>query len=344
MTQAVNPYLPSYEYIPDGEPRVVDGRVYVYGSHDRFGAPMFCVNDYVCWSAPVEDLSSWRYESVIYKQNQDPLNRRSFRSLYAPDMVQGPDGRFYLYYAFDFMGVMGVAVCDTPAGRYEYLGHIRFPDGREWGSRSGDEFPFDPGVLVDDDGRVYLYSGFQTKVPFFMSRFRNLKNTGCVVMELEKDMMTIRKGPTLMLPFTHRIPAATLEPCPTDDTEWALLTLGALVEGPDRPTGESLLAPWLERILPDAENVRTSFSERATIDNLRRGLRPPATGNDNPMHYADSAVPRGAVAGLFAPGDVETAAEIARLDACITQAEDGVCAAQAVLPNLLLSSCWAVSE
>ena len=27
MTQAVNPYLPSYEYIPDGEPRVVDGRV-----------------------------------------------------------------------------------------------------------------------------------------------------------------------------------------------------------------------------------------------------------------------------------------------------------------------------
>lgn len=201
MTQAVNPYLPSYEYIPDGEPRVVDGRVYVYGSHDRFGAPMFCVNDYVCWSAPVEDLSSWRYEGVIYKKNQDPLNRRGFRSLYAPDMVQGPDGRFYLYYAFDFMGVMGVAVCDTPAGRYEYLGHIRFPDGREWGSRSGDEFPFDPGVLVDDDGRVYLYSGFQTKVPFFMSRFRNLKNTGCVVMELEKDMVTIRKGPTLMLPF-----------------------------------------------------------------------------------------------------------------------------------------------
>ena len=30
--QAVNPYLPSYEYVPDGEPHVFNGRVYVYGS------------------------------------------------------------------------------------------------------------------------------------------------------------------------------------------------------------------------------------------------------------------------------------------------------------------------
>ena len=27
-----NPYLPSWEYIPDGEPRVFGNRVYVYGS------------------------------------------------------------------------------------------------------------------------------------------------------------------------------------------------------------------------------------------------------------------------------------------------------------------------
>ena len=70
--QAVNPYLPSWEYIPDGEPHVFNGRVYVYGSHDRFNAPIFCVNDYVCWSAPVEDLSDWRYEGVIYRKKQDP--------------------------------------------------------------------------------------------------------------------------------------------------------------------------------------------------------------------------------------------------------------------------------
>ena len=49
--QAVNPYLPSYEYVPDGEPHVFNGRVYVYGSHDRFAGYAFCLNDYVCWSA-----------------------------------------------------------------------------------------------------------------------------------------------------------------------------------------------------------------------------------------------------------------------------------------------------
>ena len=115
--QAVNPYLPSWEYIPDGEPRVFGNRVYVYGSHDHFNAPIFCVGDYVCWSAPVDDLSDWRYEGVIYRKNQDPKNKLGLRLLFAPDVVQGVDGRFYLYYAFDFMGMTGVAVCDTPAGQ-----------------------------------------------------------------------------------------------------------------------------------------------------------------------------------------------------------------------------------
>lgn len=112
--QAVNPYLPSWEYIPDGEPHVFNGRVYVYGSHDRFNAPIFCVNDYVCWSAPVEDLSEWRYEGVIYRKKQDPKNPLGYHLLFAPDVCQGPDGRYYLYYAFDFLGIMSVAVCDTP--------------------------------------------------------------------------------------------------------------------------------------------------------------------------------------------------------------------------------------
>ena len=79
--QAVNPYLPSWEYIPDGEPHVFNGRVYVYGSHDRFNAPIFCVNDYVCWSAPVEDLSEWRYEGVIYRKKQDPKNPLGYHLL-----------------------------------------------------------------------------------------------------------------------------------------------------------------------------------------------------------------------------------------------------------------------
>lgn len=34
--QAYNPYLPEWEYIPDGEPKVFGDRLYIFGSHDRF--------------------------------------------------------------------------------------------------------------------------------------------------------------------------------------------------------------------------------------------------------------------------------------------------------------------
>lgn len=201
MKQAFNPYLPSWEYVPDAEPHVFGDRVYIYGSHDRFGAPIFCVNDYVCWSAPVDDLTDWKLEGVIYKKRQDPGNPLGIRSLYAPDVTKGPDGRYYLYYAFDFLGEIGVAVCDTPAGAYEFYGKVHFPNGRVWGKKSGEPFPFDPGVLTDDDGRVYLYSGFATKVPFPASRWHNLRNDGGVVLELEQDMVTIKTGPDLLFPI-----------------------------------------------------------------------------------------------------------------------------------------------
>ena len=70
--QAYNPYLPSWEYVPDGEPHVFEDRLYVYGSHDKFNGTQFCMNDYVCWSAPLDDLSDWKMEGTIYKKEQDP--------------------------------------------------------------------------------------------------------------------------------------------------------------------------------------------------------------------------------------------------------------------------------
>ena len=54
--QAFNPYLPSYEYVPDAEPHVVDGRVYIYGSHDLFNGLNFCLGDYVCWQLEIRRM------------------------------------------------------------------------------------------------------------------------------------------------------------------------------------------------------------------------------------------------------------------------------------------------
>ena len=74
--QVFNPYLPTWEYVPDGEPHVFGDRVYVYGSHDLADGSVFCLGDYVCWSAPVTDLSDWKYEGIIYPGLRIPRMRR----------------------------------------------------------------------------------------------------------------------------------------------------------------------------------------------------------------------------------------------------------------------------
>lgn len=108
--QAFNPFLPLNEYIPDGEPHVFGDRVYHYGSHDREGGWTFCMDDYVVYSAPVDDLADWRCEGVSYRAEQDP-DYSEYKYMYAPDVVCGNDGRYYLYYCM--------------AGEYGYGGYSR---------------------------------------------------------------------------------------------------------------------------------------------------------------------------------------------------------------------------
>lgn len=189
--QAFNPYLPSWEYIPDGEPHVFGDRVYIFGSHDTFGDWVFCSRDYVCWSAPINDLSDWRYEGVIYKRTQDPLTPNGGHCLYAPDVTKGCDGRYYLYYVFDGMDVVSVAVCDTPAGEYEFYGYVHYSDGTLLGEREGDEPQFDPGVLTEGD-KVYLYTGFAPA--------QSKERHGAMVTVLAPDMLTIVEPPKFIVP------------------------------------------------------------------------------------------------------------------------------------------------
>lgn len=199
--QAFNPFLPSYEYIPDAEPYVFGDRVYIYGSHDKFNGERFCENDYVCWSAPLDQLDAWRYEGVIYRKDQDPMNEDGSRCLYAPDIQQGLDGRYYLYYALDDLGIMSVAVCDTPTGSFEYYGSVKYPNGKIVGDREGDIFQFDPGIFIDDDERIYLYSGISPEDSRDVDRaFKNRRYEGAYCMELERDMLTVKEGPKVIIP------------------------------------------------------------------------------------------------------------------------------------------------
>ena len=68
QASAQNPYLPLWEYIPDGEPYVFEDpdcpgkkRVYIYGSHDTM-IDGYCGRELVTWSATPDSLDHWRYE------------------------------------------------------------------------------------------------------------------------------------------------------------------------------------------------------------------------------------------------------------------------------------------
>jgi len=170
-TLAQNPYLPLGEFIPDGEPYVFDDpdnpgkkRVYVYGSHD-FLVTEYCGKDQVVWSASVDDLTHWRFDGVIFESKKD-ANGQLLHSdgsgdvLYAPDIACRKENGKNVYYLYPNNQAGGrngmVAKSDRPDGPFKVINWQK-----DNPTASDGVLAFDPGVFVDDDGRVYGYWGFK---------------------------------------------------------------------------------------------------------------------------------------------------------------------------------------
>ncbi|WP_457785860.1 ADP-ribosylglycohydrolase family protein [Streptomyces rimosus] len=157
---------------------------------------------------------------------------------------------------------------------------------------------------------------------------------------------------TLPVPIALNQPPEPLRLGPSDDAEWAAFTAqavltaaGALPGGPDRDrrlrTALDLawhaladeVAAAAERA-PEVESavlpLRARISVRAGLGNLAAGLRPPATGHDNPHFFDDAACVRACVLAVVHPGDPHAAAELAEFDARYTQDGDGVHGARAM--------------
>ncbi|HOY12840.1 MAG TPA: hypothetical protein PLY70_06850 [Saprospiraceae bacterium] len=170
-----NPYLPLWEHLPDGEPRVFEDpdrpgkyRTYIIGSHDvRFGS--YCGPDIRAWSAPVEDLSDWTDEGPIFTY---PIADQ-WDVMYAPDLVElvNKNGKkeYYLYPHSRGRGREAM-VCkgDRPDGPFTPLNMKADSLSTIEGSTMG----FDPAVFIDyikdaNDPdynigfRAYGYWGFQ---------------------------------------------------------------------------------------------------------------------------------------------------------------------------------------
>ena len=173
---AQNPYLPLWEHLPDGEPRVFEDpdnpgkfRAYIVGSHDvNYSA--YCGPDIRLWSAPVEDLSQWRDEGPIFTHFVDG----QWDTMYAPDLVEVKDRKtgektYYLYP--HSRGWNRVAmVCKGPRPNGPFTPVNLTPDGRR--CLPGSLIDFDPSVFIENitdkkdpdyekGFRAYVFYGFQ---------------------------------------------------------------------------------------------------------------------------------------------------------------------------------------
>lgn len=176
MGQAFNPFLPLNEYIPDGEPHVFGDRIYLFGSHDEPGGETYCTLDYEFFSAPIDDLSNWTSKGINYRASQDAGYSDERPYMYAPDVVRGNDGRYYLYYSLSgyqgrggYYGPISVAVCDTPDGKYEYLGVVKYKNGKTFNRF----ICFDPAVM-NDNGVIRLYYGTAMPNGIYLSRIMKM--------------------------------------------------------------------------------------------------------------------------------------------------------------------------
>lgn len=138
----------------------------------------------------------------------------------------------------------------------------------------------------------------------------------------------------ISLPFTHALSEETLDLCGTDDTEFAVMAAQILLDCGNEVTEEKLLHGWMQYIVGAEQEIWSGVSERASIENIKKGILPPASGNDNPHHYDDGAVSRAVPIGLIFKDQPEKAANIAQKMASITNAEDGIYAAQAMAASI----------
>ena len=204
---AQNPYLPLWEHVPDGEPRVFEDpdnpgklRAYIIGSHD-VNYSNYCGPDIRMWSAPVEDLNQWRDEGPIFTWFVDG----QWDTMFAPDLVEVKDratGKktYYLYpHSRGWRRTPMVCKGDRPDGPFTPINLTE--DGRQ--CLPGSLIDFDPSVFIENitdkkdkdyniGFRAYVFYGFQ-------------HSTACELDQ--KTMYSKREGTELIDPFIPAVSA-----------------------------------------------------------------------------------------------------------------------------------------
>lgn len=115
-----------------------------------------------------------------------------------------------------------------------------------------------------------------------------------------------------------------MTPGGSDDTEYALLTASAILKYGKRITADNFADFWIEKVCPQTQAFAgAGFSEMNAIDNLRKGLRPPFSGQHNHA-WSDGLAMRVAPVGIITAGNYEEAKRIAIADGMVSHSGEGI--------------------
>ena len=198
-----NEPLVTHIYTADPSAHVFEGKIYIYPSHDlehdgpdNDNGDQYQMEDYHVFSMDDVDAPCVDHGEVLHMKNVPWVSKQ----MWAPDAAY-KNGTYYLYFpARDKDGIfrIGVATSKNPAGPFT-------PEP----NYIPDSFSIDPAVLVDDDGRGYMYFGglwggqlekthTGTFNPDEEGPSGDEPALGPMVAELSDDMLTFKEKPQMI--------------------------------------------------------------------------------------------------------------------------------------------------
>ena len=162
-----NPILPGYF----ADPSIVqyEGKAYIYATLDPWGGETLG-----CWESA--DFKNWTFRELNWPTKAACTSPTSKEAMvWAPSVVQGTDGKFYMYVSVGSEVWVGTA--DHPLGPWSNLlvDQPLIPENFKPGFHM-----IDAEAFIDDDGQAYLYWGSGW----------NWINGKCWVVKLKPDMKT----------------------------------------------------------------------------------------------------------------------------------------------------------
>ena len=159
-------------FTADPAPVVIDGKVFLYTTHDEDGARGFQMFDWLLYTS--DDMVNWQDHGPV--ASLDDFKYYDGKNGAWAEQVIEANGAYYMYCPIHGHGI-GVLMSDSPYGPF----HDPIGEPLVWQREHWDDI--DPTVWIDDDGQAYMYWG----------------NPNLYSVKLGKDMISLA-GPIVKHP------------------------------------------------------------------------------------------------------------------------------------------------